>query len=65
MKLLKNQKGQTATEYMLIIGVVVVGLLIAAQQFVPKFKTAVETIGGYVETCVTTGKCKFQNDSGT
>lgn len=59
-KLFKNQKGQTATEYMLIVGVVVVGLLVAAQAFVPKFEEAVDTIGGYVETCVTTGKCEFK-----
>lgn len=56
---LRNQKGQTATEYMLIVGVIVVGLLIAAQAFVPRFGDAVTTIGDYVERCVTTGTCQF------
>lgn len=55
----KDQKGQTATEYMLIVGVIVVGLIIAAQAFIPEFKTAVATIGTKVNECVTTGECKF------
>lgn|GEM_PF-1218095 len=58
-----NEKGQTATEYMLIIGVIVIGLLIAAQKFIPTFEEAVNTISKGVTDCVTTGECKFQGGS--
>lgn len=38
---MKNQRGQTATEYMLIVAVIVLGLVSAASYFVPAFKSAV------------------------
>ena len=58
-----NEKGQTATEYMLIIGVIVIGLLVVAQKFIPEFEAAVNTISSGVKDCVTTGNCKFQSGS--
>lgn len=44
----KSQKGQTATEYMLIIAVIVLGLVSAASAFVPQFQQAVGTLAGTV-----------------
>ena len=45
---LKGQSGQSATEYMLMIAVIVLGLVSAASYFVPQFKGAVQTMGGTV-----------------
>lgn len=44
----KNERGQTATEYMLIVAVIVLGLVSAASYFVPQFKSGVEVLGGRV-----------------
>ena len=44
IKRLRNKKGQSATEYMLIVAVVVLGLVSAASKFIPKFKDAVEVL---------------------
>ncbi len=55
----KSQSGQTATEYMLIIGVIVVGLLAAANTFIEPFQDAVHTVGEKVKICVETGECGF------
>ena len=43
-----SEKGQTATEYMLILAVVVLGILAAASAFVPQFKSGVNTLSGTV-----------------
>lgn len=56
-----NESGQAATEYMLMLGVIVIGLIMAAQAFVPKFADAVKTVSDGVQKCVTTGECKFGN----
>ena len=56
---LGSQKGQTSTEYMLIVGVIVLGLLVAAQAFLPEFSEAVKTVGDGVKSCVSGGKCSF------
>ena len=45
MKMLQNERGQSATEYMLIIAVVVLGLVAAASKLVPQFDSAVEGLG--------------------
>jgi len=54
LKKLRNRKGQSATEYMLIIAVVVLGLVSAASQFIPTFKTAVgglaQNVAGWLTT---------------
>ena len=44
----KSQKGQTATEYMLIIAVIVLGLVSAASAFVPQFQAAVGNLAATV-----------------
>lgn len=41
----RSESGQSATEYMLIIAVVVLGLVAAASYFIPKFRAGVETMG--------------------
>lgn len=50
---LRSRRGQSATEYMLIIAVVVIGLVAAASHFVPRFNTAVEllaeNVAGWLE----------------
>lgn len=49
---LRGEKGQSTTEYMLIIAVVVLGLVSAASHFVPKFNEAVagmaENVSGWL-----------------
>ena len=47
-KILRNKKGQSATEYMLIIAIVVLGLVAAASALLPKFKSGVNTLGDNV-----------------
>lgn len=42
--LLRNERGQTATEYVLIISVIVLGLLGAASFLLPTMKTGVDTL---------------------
>lgn len=55
MKLLKNNKGQSATEYMLIIAIVVLGLVAAASRLIPMFQDGVSELGkNIVETLQTT-----------
>lgn len=46
---MKRQSGQTATEYMLIVAVVVLALVAAASQLIPKFQTGVTTLGGNIQ----------------
>lgn len=41
---LKNQAGQTATEYMLIIAVVVLGAVAGASILLPQFRNAVSIL---------------------
>lgn len=51
-----NNKGQSATEYMLIIAVVVLGLVSAASHFIPAFNTAVGQLAANVSTWLTTNQ---------
>lgn len=41
----RSEAGSTATEYMLIIAVVVLGLIAAASKLIPFFESGVETLG--------------------
>ncbi|MFH1652747.1 MAG: hypothetical protein ABIE74_01695 [Pseudomonadota bacterium] len=52
-RLLGNERGQTATEYMLIIAVVVMGAVAAASYFIPKFKASTETVATKVDEMMT------------
>lgn len=56
-KLAKNSKvaGQTGTEYMLIISVVVIAVVAAAYTYVPEFQAGVETLGTKVMTILDKG----------
>lgn len=47
-KLLKNSKGQSATEYMLILAVVVLTLVAAASKLIPYFESGVKQLGGNI-----------------
>jgi len=63
-RLYHEEDGQTATEYMLIIGVIVVGIIVAAKVFLDKFsggmKDMGEAIGGLFKS--QSGKLKELKD---
>ena len=54
-RLLKDQRGQTTTEYMLIIGVIVAAILAAAYIFVPQFKDGVKQLGENIKKTLSEG----------
>lgn len=45
----KEKKGQSATEYMLVIAVVVLGLVAAASKLIPKFQDGIDGLGKNIE----------------
>lgn len=47
-KLLYNSRGQSATEYMLIVAVIVLGLVAAASRLIPMFREGVQKLGDNV-----------------
>jgi len=47
-KLMHNSKGQSATEYMLILAVVVLTLVAAASKLIPYFETGVKQLGSNI-----------------
>lgn len=49
----KSQSGQTATEYMLIIAVVVLGTVAGASFLVPAFRTGVQDLAGRIQAVLT------------
>ena len=53
---LKDRRGQSATEYMLVIAVVVLSIVSAASKFIPTFKTAVEGMAQNVAGWLTTNQ---------
>ncbi len=54
-KLFSEEKGQTATEYMVLMASVVAAILGAAFLFKEKFKTGVEKMGANVQTNLSSG----------
>jgi Flp pilus assembly pilin Flp len=52
---LHNETGQTATEYMLIISVVVIAVVAAAYVFVPTFGSGVQDLSKDVSTILKGG----------
>lgn len=54
-RLYHEQNGQTATEYMVLLGSVVAAILGAAYLFKGKFQTGVTTMGGNVEKNLSEG----------
>ena len=58
----RDERGQSATEYMLIIAIVVLGLVAAASQLIPKFREGVDRLSGnVVETLETTHEMSTGN----
>lgn len=55
LKLTNRRKGQTSTEYMLLISVVVIAVVAAAYTFVPQFQEGVMTLGIKVMTILDGG----------
>ena len=51
---IRSRKGQSATEYMLVLAVIVLGLVSAASHFIPAFNQAVgglaENVAGWLTT---------------
>ncbi len=54
-RLFSEQRGQTTTEYMLIIGVIVAALLAAAYLFIPQFQGGVQELGDNVKSTLGQG----------
>lgn len=52
---IRGEEGQTATEYMLIISVVVIAVVAAAYKFVPLFQEGVENLGQDVKKILSDG----------
>lgn len=52
---IRGEEGQTATEYMLIISVVVIAVVAAAYEFVPLFKAGVMDLGQDVQKILSNG----------
>ena len=55
-RFVNEEEGQTATEYMLIISVIVVAVVAAAYLFLPSFKEGVEETANDVKTILDSGK---------
>lgn len=53
--LISDEAGQTATEYMLIIGVIVAAVIAAAYVFVDPFKTGVKNLADNISTTLSKG----------
>jgi Flp pilus assembly pilin Flp len=53
---IRGEEGQTATEYMLIISVVVIAVVAAAYKFVPLFQEGVEKLGQDVKQILSDGQ---------
>lgn len=52
---MRRASGQTSTELMLLISVVVVAVVAAAYRFVPRFREGVEQLGEFVKNGLSTG----------
>ncbi|MBI4798302.1 MAG: class III signal peptide-containing protein [Desulfarculus sp.] len=54
-RLYRDQRGQTTTEYMLIIGVIVAAILAAAYVFIDPFKEGVQTMAKNIKDTLSQG----------
>ncbi len=54
-RLWSDESGQGATEYMLIIGVIVLAILLAAYSFVPVFEEGVKSLADRVKNVLGMG----------
>lgn len=55
-RILRNQKGQSATEYMLLIAVIVLGLVAAASKIIPIFEDGVNGLGTNISETLKTNQ---------
>jgi Flp pilus assembly pilin Flp len=53
---LRDESGQTATEYMLIVSVIVVAVVAAAYLFIDPFRAGVQELAADVSTILDSGK---------
>ena len=60
----KDQRGQSATEYMLVIAIVVLGIVAAASKFLPVFDTAVTGMANTVSNQWLTNNPAFRCPGG-
>lgn len=54
MKQLKNSRGQSATEYAIMVGVIVGVVLLASTVFRPQIKNAFEQLGQKISSAIGT-----------
>jgi pilus assembly protein Flp/PilA len=54
-RLWKEEDGQGATEYMLIIGVIVIAVIAAAYVFIEPFQDGVEALGDRIKAALSGG----------
>ena len=50
----RSQSGQSATEYMLVVAVIVLALVAAASRLITPFEAGVNALGAYVQTVLGT-----------
>jgi Flp pilus assembly pilin Flp len=62
-RFIHEEEGQTATEYMLIISVIVIAVVAAAYIFMPAFKDGVEALSNDVSSILDTGKIGDEGQS--
>jgi hypothetical protein len=56
LRRIRNRKGQSATEYMLVLAVIVLGLVSAESHFIPAFNQAVAGLAQNVAGWLTTNQ---------
>ena len=60
---IRDEAGQTATEYMLIISVIVIAVVAAAYVFIDPFRQGVQKLAEDVSTILDTGKIGGQGQT--
>ncbi len=58
MRLMRARRGQSATEYMLLISVIVIAIVAGAYVFVGTFRSGVDTLANDVSYFLSTGHTK-------
>ena len=53
-RLMRSPSGQSATEYMLVVAVIVLALVAAASRLITPFEAGVNALGTYVQTVLGT-----------
>lgn len=55
MRLMRIRRGQSATEYMLLISVIVIAIVAGAYVFIEPFKSGVDTLANDISYFLSTG----------